>query len=171
MQSPRSAWRWATHRRRRERKNRKSRTGLPSAPTSDSKERLRPDRGGRRRSGLPRENPLCETLQRSTMTTAPSSACQDALYAVQSRYNKMGVVIRTATKLLGDCKAGNIGREIKKLQAESGSGLKEENEDLKRQIAELQVTQATPRSRNRAAAELGTPISTRSAKRSSSQVM
>ena len=70
----------------------------------------------------------------------PFKHVSDALYAVQSRYNKMGVVIRTASKLLGDCKAGNIGREIKKLQAESGSGLKEENEDLKRKIAELQVT-------------------------------
>lgn len=67
----------------------------------------------------------------------------DALYNVQSRYNKMGVVIRTATKDLGDCKAGNLGREIRKLKEESGSGLKEENDTLKRKIAELQEVTMT----------------------------
>ena len=71
-------------------------------------------------------------------TEDPFVRLQDAVYQVQSRYNKMGVVIRGATKLLGDCKAGNVSKEIKKLQEESGSGLKAENEKLKLQIAELQ---------------------------------
>ena len=52
---------------------------------------------------------------------------------------------------LGDCKFGNIKRELKKLQAENGSDTKVlENEDLKRKISELQVSKLKPRSRNRA---------------------
>ena len=63
---------------------------------------------------------------------------QDDLYQVRSRYNKMEIVIRSATKLLGDCKAGNLSKEIRKLKEESGSGLKTQNEQLKLRIAELQ---------------------------------
>ena len=76
-------------------------------------------------------------------TDDPFERVGDALYQVQSRYNKMRIVIRTATKLLGDCKAGNLNKEIRKLKEESGSGLKAQNEQLRLQIAELQgITKA-----------------------------
>ena len=50
----------------------------------------------------------------------------------------MEIVIRSATKLLGDCKAGNLSREIKKLKEDSGSKLKEQNDQMKLRMAELQ---------------------------------
>ena len=68
----------------------------------------------------------------------PFERVQDNLYQVQSQYNKMEVVIRSATKLLGNCKTGNLSKEIRKLKEESGSGLKAHNEQLKLQMAELQ---------------------------------
>ena len=76
-------------------------------------------------------------------TDDPFERVGDALYQVQSRYNKMRIVIRTATKLLGNCKAGNLSKKIRKLKEESGSGLKAQNEQLRLQIAELQgITKA-----------------------------
>ena len=71
-------------------------------------------------------------------TDDPFQRVQDDFYHVQSRYNKMEIVIRNATKLLGDCKAGNLNKEIRKLKEESGSGLKANNEHLKLRITELQ---------------------------------
>ena len=71
-------------------------------------------------------------------TDNPFQRVKDDLYQVQSRFNKMEIVIRSATKLLGDCKARNLSKEIRKLKEESDSRLKAQNDDLKVQITELQ---------------------------------
>ena len=65
---------------------------------------------------------------------------QNKLDQVQSRYSKMELVIKGATKFLGDCKAGNIGKEIKKLKEEDNSELKVHNIQLKIQVNNLQIT-------------------------------
>ena len=49
----------------------------------------------------------------------------------------MELVIKGATKLLGDCKTGNIGKEIKKLKEEDNSELKAHNTQLKIRINDL----------------------------------
>ena len=72
------------------------------------------------------------------MPDDPFQRVQDDLYQVQSRYNKMEIVIRSATKLLGDCKARNLSKEIRKLKEEGNSRLKAYNEQLKLRITELQ---------------------------------
>ena len=73
----------------------------------------------------------------------PFQRVQDDLYQVQSRYNKMEIVIRNPTKLLGDCRTGNLSKEIRKLKEEGSNKLKTQNEQLKLRIAELQgITKA-----------------------------
>ena len=52
----------------------------------------------------------------------------------------MELVIRGATKLLGDYKAGNISKEIKKLKEEDNLELKVHNTQLKLWVNDLQVT-------------------------------
>ena len=51
----------------------------------------------------------------------------------------MELVIKGPTKLLGDCRARNIGKEIKKLKEEDNSELKAHNTQLKIQVNDLQV--------------------------------
>ena len=65
----------------------------------------------------------------------PFRHVQNKLDQVQSRYSKMELVIKGATKLLGNCKAGNITKEIRKLKEEDNSELKIYN--LKLTIGEL----------------------------------
>ena len=52
----------------------------------------------------------------------------------------MEVVLRGASRLLGDCKVGNIGRKIWKIKQEGSSELKAQNTTLKLKINDLQVT-------------------------------
>ena len=49
----------------------------------------------------------------------------------------MELVIKGATKLLGDCKAKNIGKEIKKLKEENNSELKVHKTQLKIRVNNL----------------------------------
>ena len=70
----------------------------------------------------------------------PFKRVQNKLDQVQSRYSKMELVLKGATKLLGDCKTGNITKEIRKLKEEDNSELKTHNTHLKLQISDLQVT-------------------------------
>ena len=51
----------------------------------------------------------------------------------------MELVIKKASRFLGDCKAGNISKEIKKLKEEDSSELKAHNAQLKIQVNDLQV--------------------------------
>ena len=52
----------------------------------------------------------------------------------------MEAVTREASKLLGDCKAGNIIKELKKLKKEDNSELKIHNTQLKVHVNDLQGT-------------------------------
>ena len=51
----------------------------------------------------------------------------------------MELVVKGATKLLGDCKTGNICKEIQKLKEEDNSELKTHNTHLKLRISDLQL--------------------------------
>ena len=62
---------------------------------------------------------------------------QNELDQVQSRYSKMELVLKRATKLLGDYKARNITKEIQKLKEEDNSELKTYNTHLKLWIGDL----------------------------------
>ena len=53
------------------------------------------------------------------------------------RYQKMELVLKGATKLLGDCKTGNIFKEIRKLKEEDNSELKTHNTHVKLRIGNL----------------------------------
>lgn len=60
----------------------------------------------------------------------PFRRIQGELDRMQSRYSKMGVVIKGASKLLGDCKAGNIVKELKKLKKKDTASLEAANQKL-----------------------------------------
>ena len=70
----------------------------------------------------------------------PFRQVQNELDQVQSCYSKMELVIKGATKLLGNCKAENISKEIRKLKEEDSSKLKAHNAQLKIRVNNLQVT-------------------------------
>ena len=57
---------------------------------------------------------------------------------VEIRYTKLETVVKGATRLLGDCKAENVGREIRKLKADDGATLKAQVDKLKLQVSEQQ---------------------------------
>ena len=59
---------------------------------------------------------------------------------LEGQYSKMDVVTREASKLLGDCKAGNIIKELKKLKQEDNSELKAHNTQFKVRVNDLQAT-------------------------------
>ena len=67
---------------------------------------------------------------------------QDELDRVQSCYSKMELVIKGASKLLGDCKAGNICKELKKLKQKDTVSLEAANATLSSQVQEQKVTPA-----------------------------
>ena len=69
----------------------------------------------------------------------PFNRVQNELDQVQTRYQKMELVLKRATKLLGDCKTGNICKEIRKLK-EDNSKLTTHNTHLKLRISNLQAT-------------------------------
>jgi hypothetical protein len=72
----------------------------------------------------------------------PFRRLQEELDQVQIRYSKMEVVIRGASKLLGDCKVGNIGKELKKLKEKDTESLEAANRKLQQQVDDLQVALA-----------------------------
>ena len=61
---------------------------------------------------------------------------------MQSRYSKMELVIRGASKLLGGCKAGNICKELKKLKKKDTMSLEAANATLSSQVQELNIALA-----------------------------
>ena len=69
----------------------------------------------------------------------PFKRVQNEFDQVQSCYSKMELVLKRATKLLGDCKTGNITKEIPKLKEEDNSEFKTHNTHLKLQIGDLQL--------------------------------
>ena len=52
----------------------------------------------------------------------------------------MEIVIKEASKLLGDYKAGNICKELKKLKEKDTASLEAANMTLSAQVQELQMT-------------------------------
>ena len=70
----------------------------------------------------------------------PFKRVQNELDQVQSHYSKMELVLKGATKLLGDYKTGNITKEIRKLKEEDNSELKTHDTHLKLWIGNLQAT-------------------------------
>ena len=61
---------------------------------------------------------------------------------VQNRFSKMEVVIRGASKFLGDCKAGNIVKELKKLKEKDTTSLEATNKKLQLEVDQLKVVLA-----------------------------
>ena len=62
---------------------------------------------------------------------------QEELNRVENHYTKLEAVVKGASRLLGDCKAGNIGKEIWKLKQEDIAGLKTHISHLKVAIISL----------------------------------
>ena len=111
----------------------------------DNRQQATPSPGKRVKTTIrsPKGKSPIQDLSCLDTTDDPFVKVRDDLYQVQSRYNKMEIVIRSATKLLGDCKAGNLTKEIRKLKEEGSSKLKAQNEQLKLRITELQgITRA-----------------------------
>ena len=54
----------------------------------------------------------------------------------------MEVVIKEASKLLGDCKAGNIVKELKKLKEKDSTALEAANRKLQQEVDELKIALA-----------------------------
>ena len=61
---------------------------------------------------------------------------------MQSQYSKMKVVIKGASKLLGDCKVGNIVKELKKLKEKDTASLEAANKTLHLEVDQLKVALA-----------------------------
>ena len=61
---------------------------------------------------------------------------------MQNRFSKMEVVIKGASKLLGNCKAGNIVKELKKLKEKDTASLKVANKKLQLEVDQLKVALA-----------------------------
>ena len=64
----------------------------------------------------------------------PFQRVQDELDQVQSRYSKMELVVKRASKLLDDCKVGNICKELKKLKKKDTASLEATNATLSSQM-------------------------------------
>ena len=70
----------------------------------------------------------------------PFRQVKEEMELLEGQYSKMEAVTREASKLLGDCKAGNIIKELKKLKKEDNSELKTHNTQLKVRVNDLQAT-------------------------------
>ena len=64
---------------------------------------------------------------------------QEELDRVSNWYSKMEVVIKGASKLLGDYKAGNIVKELKKLKEKDTESLEAANRKLQQEVSELKI--------------------------------
>ena len=73
----------------------------------------------------------------------PFKRIQEELDRVSNRYSKMEVVIIGASKLLGDCKAGNIVKALKKLKEKDTESLEAANKKLQQEVDQLKVALAS----------------------------
>ena len=64
---------------------------------------------------------------------------REEIDVLQGQYSKLESVTKEASKLLGDCKAGNICKELKKLKQEDKSLMQAHNTKLRLQVADLQM--------------------------------
>ena len=61
---------------------------------------------------------------------------------VQSRYSKMEVVVKGTSKFLGNCKAENIVKELKKLKEKDIASLEAANKRLQSEVEQLKIALA-----------------------------
>ena len=69
----------------------------------------------------------------------PFPRIKEEMDILQGQYFKLEVDTRGASKLLGDCKAGNICKELKKLKQEDKSMMQTHNTTLRLQVADLKM--------------------------------
>ena len=62
---------------------------------------------------------------------------KEEIEVLQGQYSKLEAVIKEVSKLLGDCKAGNICKELKKLKKEDKSVMQAYNTELKLLVTDL----------------------------------
>ena len=67
---------------------------------------------------------------------------RDELDQVQSPYSKMELVIKGASKFLGNCKAWNIVKELNKLKQQDTQELEAANMTLRKEVEELKMALA-----------------------------
>ena len=72
----------------------------------------------------------------------PFRRIQEELDRVSTRYSEMEVVIKGASKLLGDYKARNIVKELKKLKEKDTTSLEAANRKLQQEVDELKIALA-----------------------------
>ena len=70
----------------------------------------------------------------------PFRRVKEEMELLEGQYSKMEAVRREASKLLGNCKAGYIIKELKNLKQEDNSELKAHNTQLKVRINDLHAT-------------------------------
>ena len=70
----------------------------------------------------------------------PFRRLKEELELLKGQYLRMDAVTREASKLLGDCKASNFIKELKKLKKEDNSRLKTHITHLKVRVTVLQGT-------------------------------
>ena len=69
----------------------------------------------------------------------PFPRIQEKIDQLQRQYSKLECVTRGASKLLGDCRPGNICKELKKLKQQDTKHLEEYNTILRSQVVDLKV--------------------------------
>ena len=69
----------------------------------------------------------------------PFRRVREELDQVQSQYSKLELVTKGASKLLGDCKVGNIVKELKKLKQKDTASLEAANANLSSEVTELKM--------------------------------
>ena len=72
----------------------------------------------------------------------PFEQVEEELDRVQNWFSKMELVIREASKLLSDCKAKNIVKELKKLKEKDTASLEAANKNLQLEVDQLKVALA-----------------------------
>ena len=84
----------------------------------------------------------CKDMSVLDLDKEPFQWVHEELDRVQNRYSKMVVVIRGASKLLGDCKARNIVKRLKKLKEKDTTSLEATNKKLQLEVDQLKVALA-----------------------------
>ena len=82
----------------------------------------------------PIRNPDWKDMSCLDIDDDPFRRVHNKLDRVQSCYSKMEIVIKGASKLLRDCKAGNICKELKKLREKDTTSLEVSNAALTAQV-------------------------------------
>ena len=90
----------------------------------------------------PIRNPDWKDMSYLDLNDDPFQRVHDELDQVQSCYSKMEIVIKGASKLFGDCKAGNIRKELLKLKGKDTTSLEASNVALSAQVQKLKIALA-----------------------------